>query len=270
MTVKKHANRKPKKSQQQKGGLSRVDRRRQEREMAGNQEIADDQKTASENFKLDWFKPNVEQKEIIYSMCTNDLTLVQGSSGTGKSTTAIYQALSDLKRGCYKKIYFIKTPSEDGDDMIGFLKGNPDEKLTVHFDAMKSIFHTFMSKAKLEAEEKAGRIEFSIPNFIAGKTLDHALVILDEGQKFSPNTMKLLLERAGKDTRIVLLGDKKQRYAHNNREDGLTQFVEMITRIDESNKRVSKEDTMGYIELPSSMNMRSPLSKRIVELYEAE
>ena len=44
----------------------------------------------------------------------------------------------------------------------------------------------------------------------------------------------------------------------------------MITRIDESNKRVSKEPTMGYIELPASMNMRSPLSKRIVELYEAE
>ena len=66
-----------------------------------------------------------------------------------------------------------------------------------------------------------------------------------------------------------MLGDKAQRYAAKKRLDGFTDFVDMITEVDEEG-RYSVEDLMGYVELPASENMRGELSRRIVTLYEAK
>ena len=79
--------------------------------------------------------------------------------------------------------------------------------------------------------------------------------------------MKLILERIGKGSKIVVLGDKYQRYAAKKRDDGLTDLIEMVTEIvDET--RTSKEPMIGYIEMASEDNMRSEFSKHIVGLYE--
>ena len=269
----KHNNRRSQQDRSGKGKVkhnrkSRRETERKNKQEQGNLEIATDQKTASENYKLSWFKPTITQKEIIESMCCNELTAVQGSSGTGKSTTVIWQALQDIKGGHYSRIVFVKTPDESGDDPIGYLKGDGNEKLEPHFEAMRSIFHTFMSKPKLSMEEKKERIVFTIPNFIKGRTYDHALIIIDEAQSISPKTMKCILERAGESTRIVILGDKNQCYSSKHRADGFTDFINKITIVDENNNTVSKEPTMGYIRMTAEDNVRSNLSKRIVELYE--
>lgn len=265
---KRHRNRN---AQQDKSGRGKVKNTHGTKTTRGNEQIANDNKANNEDYNLSWFKPTSAQKEIIISMCTNDLTLVQGSSGVGKSTTAIYQALSDLKRGYVKHLVFIKTPSEDGSDQIGFLSGNENDKLVAHMEAMRSIFLTFMSKEKLAMEEKRGRIQFKIPNFIAGATLSDSWVLIDEGQKINEDTTKLLLERAGEGTRVVLLGDKRQRYAAKRRGDGFTDLVGRVTEVDPATEvRESVVDTFGYVELPASENKRSALSRKVVEIYEQE
>ncbi len=238
---------------------SRVDR--------GNRELMEDQQTRREDYDLSWFKPTEKQKEIIYSMCVNDLTMVQSGSGCGKSTTAIWQALKMLKDGEFKKILLIKTASEDSPDMVGYLSGDLNSKLEAHMVAMRSIFHTFMSKAKLEMEEKRDRIEFGIPNYIAGRTFYDTIVIIDESQKLDQGTLKLIIERLADSSICVLLGDKGQRYSCKKREDGFTKFVELTTTVDEQG-RYSKEDLMGYVEMTSADNMRGRLSRRIGELFE--
>ena len=230
--------------------------------------VAADERKFDSHFKLDWFQPTPIQEEIIESYYYNALTCVQGSSGTGKSTTVIYQALCDLRDRHYKKIVFCKTPAELGDDKIGFLSGSADEKLMMHFESMRSIFHTFMAKEKLVMEEKAGNIQFTIPNFIAGKTIDNAILIIDEAQLLSVGTVKLLLERAGQGTKVFLLGDKGQCYAVKQRDDGFTDFIKRITTQDEDGVRTSKIGGLGYVEMKSGDNMRSDLSRTIVELYE--
>ena len=235
---------------------------------AGTELIMSDRAAASENYNLGWFHPTEDQREIIHSMCVNDLTAIQGSSGVGKSTTVIWQALNDMKRGCYKRIVFIKTPSQLGDDDLGALKGGIEEKLFMHWVSMKSIFHSFMSKAKLEMEERNGRILFTVPNFIAGQTLDDSLILIDEAQLISPKTVKLLLERCGKNSRVVIMGDCFQDYSTKYRKDGFTDFVHKITELAEDGFRYTKEPTMGYVQLFADANMRSDLSRRIVELYE--
>tara|TARA_R110000850_G_scaffold4823_1_gene21117 strand:- start:509 stop:1366 length:858 start_codon:yes stop_codon:yes gene_type:complete len=232
--------------------------------------LAEDEVTQNEDYNLDWFKPSEGQQDIVYSMCSDQLTMVQGGSGCGKSTAAIWQGLKDLKDGRIKQLVFMKTPSSDGDDEIGFLSGSEDEKLSAHMLAMKSIFETFMSKQKLEAEIKSGRIKFTIPNFEAGRTFYKSLIIFDESHKCSESTIKLIVERLADSSRIILLGDKGQRYSTKYRNDGFSSFVRMTTEIDEEGYRVSSEPLMGYVELTSKDNMRGVLSKRIGELYEAK
>ena len=263
-----HNNRRKEQDNRSKGRGKRNKDKVSSKVEQGNQELINEALINKQDFDLSWFKPTESQKDIIMSMCSNDLTAVQGSSGTGKSTTVIWQALHDLKRGYYKRVVFVKTPAEMGSDQIGYLTGDANQKLEVHFESMRSIFHTFMTKEKLKMEEKHGRIEFTIPNFIQGKTYDDCLFIVDEMQTINIETTKLLLERAGVNTRVVILGDKNQRYSAKKRTDGFTHFVEMITQVDEYNKRVSKEPTMGYVEMTAKDNMRSDLSRRVVELYE--
>ena len=250
--VTRHPNRKDKHE-------SRVER--------GNKELLDEQRVKREGYNLNWFSPTEKQREIVHSMCVNDLTLCSASSGCGKSTTVIWQALKDLKDGYYKRILFIKTPNESTDDKIGFLPSTPEDKLAVHFKATRSIFTQFMTSEKLAMEEKHGKIIMTIPNFIQGATFDDTIIIVDESQSISPPIMKLLLERSGVNTRCVVLGDKKQRYSKDKRADGFTDLVKMVTDVDEEG-RYSKIETVGYVEMFAEDNMRSPLSKLIVSLYE--
>ena len=256
---------------QQFAGVNRSERRgkKAQKVAQGEQLCMEEQRAKREEFNLGWFNPTESQKDIIYSMTEDSLTLISASSGTGKSTTVIYKALQDYKAGLYKKIIFIKTPVDSTDDSIGFLPSTAEDKLKVHFEVTKGIFCQFMSEAKLEMEEKRGNIQFKIPNFIQGATLDDSIVIIDESQQISPPILKLLMERIGKGSKLAVLGDKRQCYANKKRVDGFTNFVDMVTSSDEDGK-FSTVETIGYVELSAEDNMRSPLSKLVVSLYEED
>lgn len=227
-------------------------------------------------YSLNKFKLDGKHKEIAESMYNVEATVVQGVSGVGKTTVVVQTALKMLgENNEYNKIIFVKNPTESGDDKIGYLKGDENEKLQAHFESMRSVFLEFMSLGVLESAEKNDNIEFLIPNFVQGRTFKNAIVIIDESQNMSPQTLKLVMERCGDDTKLIVLGDKAQTYAVDKRKDGFTDFVHRITDVvveldengSENKKRVSKEELFHYVELDSSMNKRSPLSKRVTEIY---
>lgn len=235
---------------------------------AGNKQLVDETKHSAEKFNTGWFKPTEKQLELIDSLAVNPLTLCDASSGVGKSTTVIYHALKELAAGRYRQIIFIKTPNESSDDAIGFLPNSADDKISVHMEATRSVFRDFMSKAKLELEEKREKIVLTIPNFIQGRTLTNCFVIIDEAQSISPNILKLLLERCGEGSTYAVLGDKFQCYSFKKRDNGLKYLIERATELDEDDIRVSKEPLIGYVEMTAKDNMRSELSRRVVEIFE--
>jgi phosphate starvation-inducible PhoH-like protein len=243
---------------------------RAEKVNEGNRQIADETKAAGEKYNTGWFKPTEKQSSLIDSLHNNPLTLCDSSSGTGKSTTVIYHALKELASGHYRQIIFIKTPNESSDDAIGFLPNSADDKISVHMEATRSVFRDFMSKAKLELEEKKERIVLTIPNFIQGRTLTNCFVIIDEAQSISPNILKLLLERCGEGSTYAVLGDKFQCYSFKKRENGLRYLIDRVTEVNEEGVRVSKEPLIGYVEMTAKDNMRSELSRRVVEIFEGE
>ena len=183
----------------------------------------------------------------------------------GKTTTVVWKALNLIGKG-YRKIVFVKNPTEAGDDQIGFLTGNEGSKLEPHFDSMRGVFLDFMNKGKLESDEKNGNIQFKIPNFLLGATISDAIVILDECQTYSPNTLKLLMERVDDSCKLLILGDSQQRYSVKKRDDGFTDLLKRVTAVDERG-RYSVEPLFKYVELTTNENKRGAISKRVTEIY---
>ena len=53
-------------------------------------------------------------------------------------------------------------------------------------------------------------IQMEALNFIRGRSLEKIYLIIDEAQNMTPNQVKGIITRAGKGTKIILLGDPKQ------------------------------------------------------------
>ena len=243
---------------------SRVDKH-QEREFRGIVQELEQAKVSNEKYNFSWFKPTGRQQEIVDAIDQYDWVGVQAPSGCGKTTTVVWKALNLLGKG-YRKIVFVKNPTEAGDDQIGFLTGNEGSKLEPHFDAMRGVFLDFMNKGKLESDEKNGNIQFKIPNFLLGATISDAVVILDECQTYSPNTLKLLMERVDDSCKLLILGDSFQRYSVKKRDDGFTDLLKRVTDIDDKG-RYSVEPLFKYVELTTNENKRGAISKRVTEIY---
>lgn len=262
----KNANRNQRRGDKAKP-VSKLEQRQQSRVIRGEMQIMEDHVRKREEYNLSWFKPVLAQPMIIQSMEERDLTLCDAPSGCGKSSTIIWKALQELQAGYYDSIVLIKNPTEAGDDMIGALPGEAESKLELHFASMKGIFHDFMSPGKLESDIKNKKIILSIPNFVLGATFYNSLIIIEEAQTMSPNTIKLLTERCGEGSRVVIAGDSKQRYSVKKREDGFRDLINRVTG-DYHGQRESKYDNVGYIRMETNNNMRSSLSRFITEIYE--
>lgn len=241
--------------------------RGQSRSDAGEAMLADDFKQQSTRLSLDWFKPNQWQQGIVSGMKHTYCTLVHGKSGTGKSTTAIWYGLKLMQEKQFRKLVFIKTPSESGDDQIGYLTGDKDTKLVSHFESLKPLFLDFMPATKLDYCIKRGEIVLTVPNYIQGATLKDAIVIIDEAQTMSPSTLKLLLERLDDSCIAVVLGDNKQCYAIKKRDNGFNVLIEKTTEIFQGVRRPKFEE-FSYFELPFEANMRGSLSRRVTEIFD--
>ena len=236
-----------------------------QRELRGVVQEVNNLRSSNEKYSLDWFKPQGRQQDIVDAIDQYDWVGVQAPSGCGKTTTVVWKALSLLGKG-YRKIVFVKNPTEVGTDAIGFLTGDKDDKLQAHFEAMRGVFLDFMNKGKLESDEKNGNIIFNIPNYLLGATISGAVVILDECQTYSPSTLKLLMERVDDSCKLIILGDKQQAYSIKHREDGFTDFLDRVTTTDDQG-RYSVEPLFKYVELSTNENQRGAISKRVTELY---
>jgi len=234
----------------------------------GDTRVINKKPTFDREWELNWFQPTAAQQLIVEAMDEKELILVRAPSGCGKSATVLWKALVDYKSGKYKQVYLVKNPVEAGDDQLGLLSGDKNQKLTSHIEAMKSIFHQFMSKGKLENDLSNGNIVIDIPNYLLGRTIDDSLIILEEAQTMSPATIKLVCERAGQGSTVVVVGDPKQCYSIKRREDGLKDLIQRVTYDDGSGTLLPKFQNVAYIEMQSDNNMRSSLSRFITELYD--
>lgn len=151
----------------------------------------------------------------------HDLVFVEGNAGCGKTLGVLAEFAVRYMADRSLKLIVIRTPVEAGSDKIGFLPDDYNKKIEPHFASARDALNMLLGKNKVECDMD-NRIFFKIPNYCLGSTWDNALVLIDEAQQLQPMILKLLLERAGQNTKIVVVGDRSQLYVKDVTRNGMT------------------------------------------------
>ena len=164
---------------------------------------------------------NMEQRFALAALADDNIPLVclTGAAGTGKSLTSIAVALEKIKMGQYDRVIIMKPLIAVGGKDIGFLPGDKFEKISAWLGPFKDNIiqligdDGYNEKRSTECFEdmvEQGIIEVEAMAFIQGRSIPNAFIILDEAENISPKEARMVVERCGKNSKVVLLGDLSQ------------------------------------------------------------
>ena len=215
--------------------------------------------------KIKQFTPTPSQKTFINKIRSNTLTVVDAHAGVGKTAACLWYFTQEYLNNPQLNIMVVRTPVELGDDKIGFLPDSASSKIAPHFESTKAILEQFLGKSKVVADLEK-RIHFTIPNFILGKTIDNTLILIDECQTISSGVMKLLLERVGKNTKVVVAGCSQQMYTNDKKRNGLNDLIgRFFNKEDED--YVSKFNDTAIHQFTIDDVQRSDFVKTVIKAY---
>ena len=196
------------------------------------------------------------QRKLVDSVRKNDMVFAIGPAGTGKTYTGVALAVKALKNKEVKRIILTRPAVEAGEN-LGFLPGDLKEKLDPYMQPLYDALRDMIPHEKLESYIENGTIQIAPLAFMRGRTLDHAFVILDEGQNTTHAQMKMFLTRMGKDAKFLLTGDPGQIDLPRRTISGLKEALLILKDI----------EGVGMIFLDDKDVIRHKLVKKVIEAY---
>lgn len=210
--------------------------------------------------KLDIKCRSKAQKEVLVAIEDKVISVIIGPPGTGKTYLSCARALKFIKEDSltYKKIILIKSVNVPKDEEIGYLKGTLEEKMEMYMYPFISNFHKVIGKPATENLKNNGVIEILPIKFALGVTLDDAIIIIDEAQQISKDNLRTLITRIGNNSKMIFLGDVKQKSVNKREKSALEILIEHFTNIPE----------IGIVRLGKEDIVRHPIIKKIEEIFD--
>ena len=199
------------------------------------------------------------QRKLVELARTNDLLFATGPAGSGKTYTAIALAVRALKNKEVKKI-ILSRPAVEAGEKLGFLPGDMKDKIDPYLQPLYDALQEMIPAAKLQEYMDTNVIQIAPLAFMRGRTLNDAVVILDEAQNTTTAQIKMFLTRMGWNTKMIITGDRTQIDLPPSQKSGLTE----AQRILEGIKGIS------FIEMNEKDIIRHKLVTRIVAAYARE
>lgn len=197
------------------------------------------------------------QKKLVEGFYRNDMLFAVGPAGSGKTYTAIALAVRALKNKEIKKI-ILSRPAVEAGEKLGFLPGDMKEKIDPYLQPLYDALQDMIPAAKLKEYMEQNVIQIAPLAFMRGRTLNDAVVILDEAQNTTTQQIKMFLTRMGMNTKMIVTGDITQIDLPPSQTSGLVQSMHILKGV----KGIS------FIELGKKDIVRHKLVERIVDAYE--
>jgi len=201
---------------------------------------------------------NANQSRMVRSFAKNDLTFALGPAGTGKTYIAIALAVAALKNKTCKRI-ILSRPAVEAGEKLGFLPGDMKDKIDPYLRPLYDALEDMIPQLKLKEYMENDTIQIAPLAFMRGRTLNDAVIILDEAQNTTKHQMKMFLTRLGVNSRMIITGDATQIDLPRSVQSGLLQSLRILRGV----------EGIGIIEYEKKDIVRHPLVQRIVDAYEA-
>jgi phosphate starvation-inducible PhoH-like protein len=191
---------------------------------------------------------NEEQKDVKRLIRENQIVIVTGRAGSGKSLVSAQTALDFLFKKECDSIYVTRATIEVGATM-GLLPGTLDEKFNPYLEAFVENLEKCYEKTRIQEMVREKKIVAYPVQFIRGKTIDDVLVV-EEAQNLSKSQMLAILTRLGKTGKIIVNGDNEQKDIRDEY-NGLSYAIELSKKIPEIKwvklKENHRSDLVGKI-----------------------
>lgn len=197
------------------------------------------------------------QQLLVKTFQENDLTFALGPAGTGKTYIAIALAVRALKNREVRKI-ILSRPAVEAGEKLGFLPGDMKDKIDPYLQPLYDALEDMIPAVKLKEYMETKVIQIAPLAFMRGRTLNDAVIVLDEAQNTTTHQIKMFLTRLGMNAKMIITGDVTQIDLPRSTTSGLVQALRVLTDI----------KGIGKVEFGKKDIVRHQLVQRIVEAYE--
>ena len=196
------------------------------------------------------------QQRLVGAFNQNDMIFAIGPAGSGKTYTSIALAVKALKNKEVRKI-ILSRPAVEAGEKLGFLPGDMKEKIDPYLQPLYDALEDMIPSLKLQEMMQQNIIQIAPLAFMRGRTLNDAIVILDEAQNTTTAQIKMFLTRMGMNTKMVITGDMTQIDLPRGVKSGLREAREVLGEV----KGIS------FIEMNDKDIVRHKLVTQIVNAY---
>ena len=197
------------------------------------------------------------QQRLVKAFEENDLVFATGPAGSGKTFVAIALAVRALKNKEARKI-ILSRPAVEAGEKLGFLPGEMKDKLDPYLQPLYDALQDMIPAIKLKEYMENNVIQIAPLAFMRGRTLNDAVIILDEAQNTTPHQIKMFLTRLGMNAKMIVTGDVTQIDLPPSTTSGLIQAMQILKGV----------KGIGRIEFTKKDIVRHKLVQRIVEAYD--
>lgn len=197
------------------------------------------------------------QQLLVETFLKNDLTFALGPAGTGKTYVAIALAVRALKNREVRKI-ILSRPAVEAGEKLGFLPGDMKDKIDPYLQPLYDALEDMIPAVKLKEYMESNVIQIAPLAFMRGRTLNDAIIVLDEAQNTTTHQIKMFLTRLGMNAKMIITGDITQIDLPRSVNSGLVQALKVLKDV----------PGIGMVEFGKKDIVRHQLVQRIVEAYQ--
>jgi phosphate starvation-inducible protein PhoH and related proteins len=201
------------------------------------------------------------QDRYLEAIRDHDLVFALGPAGTGKTYLAVAAAVHMLKTGLVTKVILVR-PAVEAGEKLGFLPGDFQAKLNPYLRPLFDALHDMMDFPTIRRFMENDVVEVIPLAYMRGRTLNKAVIILDEAQNATRGQMKMFLTRLGHGSKMIVTGDPSQTDLPDTGQGTMQSgLVDAATRL-------SKTEGVGFVGFERGDVVRHPLVQRVIDAYE--